>query len=117
MLVNLSNDGWFVWPGRRAPPSTEHAQHLVHYCFRAVENRVPVLRAANTGISASIDSSGRIVETLGYRPGSLAVKVLVDGRTSLYSIAGDVFAIAVSAAGAAMVAWMVRQWRRRKVAL
>jgi apolipoprotein N-acyltransferase len=63
ILVNISNDGWFVWRwgSWAGQGSAEHAQHLVHYCFRAVENRVPVVRAVNTGISASIDSNGRIV--------------------------------------------------------
>jgi len=63
ILVNMSNDGWFVWKWGpwAGQSSAEHSQHLVQYCFRAVENRVPVIRAVNTGISASIDSNGRIV--------------------------------------------------------
>lgn len=113
LLLNLSNDGWFVWPGEGARPSTEHAQHLVHYCFRAVENRLPVLRSANTGISASVDSCGRIVATLGSEPGTLTAKVLVDARTSIYSIVGDVFAIVVSALAAGSV---VLVWIRGRVA-
>jgi apolipoprotein N-acyltransferase len=112
LLLNLSNDGWFVWPGEGARPTTEHAQHMVHYCFRAVENRLPVLRAANTGISASIDSCGRIVRSLGNEPGTLAAKVLVDTRTSLYSIVGDVFAMAVCALAAGSV--VLGLWRRRR---
>jgi len=62
MIVNLSNDGWFVhrdaagrWQG-----TTEQPQHLSQYVFRAIENRVPVVRAVNTGISAYVDSNGRI---------------------------------------------------------
>ncbi|MCY2931913.1 MAG: apolipoprotein N-acyltransferase, partial [Planctomycetota bacterium] len=112
LLLNLSNDGWFVLPGPGARPSTEHAQHLAHYCFRAVENRLPILRAANTGISASIDSCGRIVKSLGYERGTFAAKVLVDARTSLYSILGDAFASGVSALAAGSVILLL--WRGRR---
>jgi len=130
ILVNLSNDGWFVWQssdGARRRGSTEHAQHLVQYCFRAVENRVPVVRAVNTGISASIDSNGRIVSQIrrdGKRSmlvGTLLLdgrtstkegcfhgpKVLVDTRVSLYSLIGDVFAIIVSLAALGIVGRLV----------
>ncbi len=113
-LVNLSNDGWFV---RQAGSggfkgSTEHAQHLVSYVFRAIETRCPVVRAVNTGISASIDSSGRIVSVLESHGATTMVsgtlrldgqdiqghgsKILVDDRISMYSLAGDIFAISVS---------------------
>ena len=133
ILANLSNDGWFVW-GRRG--STEHAQHLAGYCFRAVENRVPVVRAVNTGISASIDSNGRIVATLqeyglrtmvagallldgGSAGGGQAVRhgpvVLVDSRLSVYSRFGDVFARIVGAAGLGLAGWLsLRRPRRRE---
>ena len=67
ILVNLSNDGWFVWKWGpwAGQSSAEHAQHLVQYCFRAIETRTPVVRAVNTGISALIDSSGRVVAEVG----------------------------------------------------
>jgi len=111
---------------RRA--STEQAQHLSHYCFRAVENRVPVVRAVNTGISASIDSNGRIVAEVsrggqntmisgtllldGPRGGELEYlpghgpKVLVDQRTRCYSCVGDAFAVAVWVTAGAWVVVM-----------
>ena len=125
ILVNLSNDGWFIYqrPNGQHHSSTELSQHLVHYVFRAVENRTPVIRAVNTGISASIDSVGRIVATVhhyGLREmiaGTLLLsddraaqrphlwengpRVLVDERQSVYSFIGDVFAM--SAALAALV--------------
>ncbi len=65
-LVNISNDGWFVRFLNKPPhvaPSTELAQHAAICVFRAVENRLPVLRSVNTGISCLIDSSGRIRNT------------------------------------------------------
>jgi apolipoprotein N-acyltransferase len=62
-LVNISNDGWFVRFLDKPPhvvASTELAQHAAICVFRAVENRLPVLRSVNTGISCLIDSTGRI---------------------------------------------------------
>jgi len=60
-LINISNDGWFVKSdGRAVFPTTELAQHNTICVFRAVENRVAVLRSVNTGISCLIDSVGRI---------------------------------------------------------
>ncbi|HDZ21717.1 hypothetical protein LCGC14_0284780 [marine sediment metagenome] len=135
LLVNISNDGWFVQPGGGETNglSTEHAQHLVAYCFRAVENRVPIVRAVNTGISASVDSNGRIIAVLAGRRGLgvgspaqagqllltsaeakgdeggaiRAPQVLVDSRVSVYSLAGDVFAWLVSAAAVIMLGWIL----------
>ena len=52
-LVNITNDAWF---GK----SAASYQHLSMIPFRAVENRVPIVRSANTGISAIIDPVGRI---------------------------------------------------------
>ena len=50
MLVNLTNDGWF-WG------SSELDMHLACGVFRAVECRMPLLIAANTGFSAWIDAT------------------------------------------------------------
>ena len=89
-LVNITNDAWF---GKTSAPY-QHAQCSV---FRAIENRVPVVRAANTGLSCLIDHKGRISETV--RLGD--EEIFVDGYTAgtiepvfsktIYTRFGDVF--------------------------
>ncbi|UCF68847.1 MAG: apolipoprotein N-acyltransferase [Acidobacteriota bacterium] len=57
LLVNLTNDSWFGW-------TSGPAQHLHHGLLRAAETRRPLLRAANSGISAIVDAKGRVVSEL-----------------------------------------------------
>jgi apolipoprotein N-acyltransferase len=69
-LVNISNDGWFVrYDGDNVTASTELTQHTAVCVFRAIENRVPIIRSVNTGISCIIDSLGRIKN--GFLAGNL----------------------------------------------
>ncbi len=69
-LVNISNDGWFViFEKEKVLPSTELPQHAATCVFRAVENRVSIVRSVNTGISCLIDSLGRIKN--GFSAGTL----------------------------------------------
>lgn len=83
VLVNLTNDGWF-WG------SAELEQHLACGVFRTVECRKPLVVAANTGLSAWIDSTGRILE-LGERRHSqfIIAQPRLDSRASLYLTIGD----------------------------
>ncbi len=54
-LLNISNDGWF-------DGTSEHDEHLAICRFRAIECRRPVARSVNMGISAVIDSNGRVLQ-------------------------------------------------------
>jgi apolipoprotein N-acyltransferase len=77
-LVNLTNDGWF-WG------SSELELHLICGVFRAVEVRKPLVIAANTGISAHIDASGRIVQQAPRRESTyLIADVKMDERQSFW---------------------------------
>lgn len=84
-IVNITNDAWF---GKTHGPY----QHFSMAVFRAVENRKPVVRAANTGISGFIDSSGRITGTTGlFERTVLTRTVKTDGTLSAYTKYGDIF--------------------------
>ncbi len=88
-LVNISNDGWFRG-------TEEHEQHLAICRFRAVEARRSIVRAVNMGVSAIIDSDGRIqalpgdtrAESVQLR-GTVTDKIRLDTRTSFYAQTGD----------------------------
>ncbi len=54
-LVNITNDGWFN-------QSAQSRQHFANAVFRAVENRMPLLRVSNNGITGLIDHKGVIKE-------------------------------------------------------
>jgi apolipoprotein N-acyltransferase len=83
-IVNLTNDGWFGI-------STGPYQHLQQARLRAIEQGLPVVRAANTGISAVIDPLGRDVARLG-----LGIEGVLDSALpsaippTVYARAGDI---------------------------
>lgn len=84
-MVNLTNDAWF---GKTTGPY----QHFSIAVFRAVENRKPLIRAANTGISGHIDSNGRILARTGlFEETLLVTEVRTDGTRTFYSKYGDLF--------------------------
>lgn len=83
LLVNLSNDAWFG-------PVGYPEMHLAHAVFRAVENRIWVVRGANTGISAAIDPFGRLRESLpAFTEGAFAEDVAAAGPAPFYARHGD----------------------------
>jgi apolipoprotein N-acyltransferase len=103
LIVNITNDAWF---GRSSAPH----QHLAHLALRAIENRVGILRSANTGISGYIDPLGQphgmtdlfVSAARTYTPETTSVR-------TLYVIAGDWIGTLCIAATLAMVA---AYWRR-----
>jgi apolipoprotein N-acyltransferase len=87
-MANITNDAWF---GETSGPW----QHLGTVSLRAVENRVAIARAANTGVSAFVDPSGRVRRALplGER-GVLVDRVPLRRRETLYARWGDWFVYA-----------------------
>lgn len=84
-MVTITNDAWF---GRTPGPY----QHFTMAVFRAIENRKPVVRAANTGISGLIDSSGRIMAaTPVFTRQILHGQVNMDNTMTFYTKYGDIF--------------------------
>lgn len=81
-LVNLTNDGWYSGKGMRR-------QHAQLASLRCIENRVPMARSVNTGISTFIDSVGRSQARLDeFEAATLTHTMRVDERTTLYAALG-----------------------------
>ncbi len=89
MLVNVTNDAWF---GTSGGPY----QHLGHARFRAIEQGVPMIRAANTGISAMINSAGRIRAMLDLgSAGRMDVAMPAHMAVTPYAVIGDIGLLAL----------------------
>ncbi len=77
VLINLTNDSWF-----HGSSILDH--HLACSIFCAVENRRPLLVAANSGLSAEIDGAGRVLQSLDrYETGGLIAQPIADARPGL----------------------------------
>jgi apolipoprotein N-acyltransferase len=106
LLLNLTNDAWF---GR----SSEPHHYMALSIFRAIENRLYLVRSVRTGVSGFVDATGRIyAQTEVEQPAALLREVAMLGGTTVYREVGDVFAYLVLAALAFAVGEAV--WRRRR---
>jgi apolipoprotein N-acyltransferase len=86
LLVNITNDAWY---GNTSAPY----QHVSMAAFRAIENRTYMIRAANTGISAIVDPTGKIVSRTGlFERTTLSGSVKFTSQNTFYSRYGNVFA-------------------------
>jgi len=83
-FVNLTNDAYFY-------KSKLFKQHFDHAKLRAVENGAPLIRACNTGISASIDSFGRTIDAIYSEDTASAIfiKTPMFSYKTLYTLWGD----------------------------
>lgn len=90
-MVNITNEAWFS-------DTTAPYHFLAMSVFRAVENRVSVVRASNTGVSGFIDPHGRIMGRVmkggkdTFVAGYSTLDVQLSSRRSVYTSCGDVFA-------------------------
>lgn len=107
-LLNMTNDAWY---GSSAGPY----QHLAMARIRAIEEGIPMVRAANTGISAVIDPFGRVTQSLPlHGTGVIDARLpsaLHDGEVRIktaYTRYGDYPYLVLLAAAALLAAWRTR---------
>jgi len=95
ILITLTNDGWFR-------ESSGSRQHMINAIFRSVETKLPLVRAANTGVTCSVDPWGRVREILQTPDGNTFIEgflydefdVTVQPQKTFYTRYGDLFSIA-----------------------
>ncbi len=107
LIVNVTNDAWF---GNTPGPY----QHFRQAQVRAVENGVPLLRAANNGISGVVDARGRIVDALAIDArGVIDVRVPISMQHVISAVQRRIngFAIVIALAAAALAAALTRRFR------
>ena len=96
-LLQITNDAWF---GQFAGPH----QHLAQARMRAIEQGLPVLRAANTGVSAVVDPLGRVAAHLPLgRADALDARVPAPLGPTFYSRSGDIAAVVLLAVWAGVL--------------
>jgi apolipoprotein N-acyltransferase len=101
LIVNLTNDGWF---GNTTGPR----QHLHQARVRAVEEGLPLVRAANNGVSAAFDAYGRLLGQLDLDVrGTLDVSLAPALQPTPYAHLGDVLFLLAWSSIAAFLGWRV----------
>ncbi|SVD85200.1 uncharacterized protein METZ01_LOCUS438054 [marine metagenome] len=86
ILIFVVNDGWYEHP----PEPQQHAKQAI---FRAIENRRPVVRSTNTGISTIIEPSGNITNSIPLNErGVIKSQILPINGLTFYTKYGDIFA-------------------------
>ncbi len=108
VLINISNDGYLG-------PTPVRRQHLSNAVFRAVENNRDLARVTNNGITAQIDSNGRIWDsTVTTQP---AVRVWLVGSSgkgkTFYTKYGDIFVYACALISLGLISATFRTRRTR----
>lgn len=120
LLVDITNDGWFL-------QSAASHQHVANALFRCVENRRPMVRAANTGVTCFIDQFGRVTQILRDDTGNTFTEGVLTGlvevpqtrRLTFYARHGELFAqsCALVTAIAILIVVALRRLRRGDYAL
>jgi len=93
LLVDITNDGWFLH-------SAGSHQHLANAIFRCVETRRPLVRAANTGVTCFVNQFGRVTQVLRDETGNTftegvltgEVEVPTEHELTFYTRYGELFA-------------------------
>jgi len=105
-IIHATNDAWF---GTDAGPQ----QHLAQARMRAIEQGLPVARAANTGISAMIDPQGRMTASIGLgQAGFIDAALPLPAAPTFYSRTGD--APYATLLGVLLAFGLLRTWARQR---
>jgi apolipoprotein N-acyltransferase len=108
LLTNVTNDGWFLH-------SAGSRQHLANAIFRCVETRLPLVRAANTGVTCFVNEFGNITQTLldengtPFTQGTLTgqVAIPVNAEPTFYVLHGELLAYACAGLTTVAFAFLV----------
>lgn len=113
LLVNQTNDAWF-------DPSSASRQHMAQCVLRCVENAVPAVRVANTGVTCHIDRRGAVRAILADDRGGTVFEGFIpvtvevppdDMPLTFYTRHGDLFAVTALLAGLATALALWRDGR------
>jgi apolipoprotein N-acyltransferase len=118
LLANVTNDGWFL-------RSAGSQQHLANAVFRCVETRLPMVRAANTGVTCFVNEFGRITQMLMDEHGSQFTEGVLTGEISIptereltfYVRHGELFAECCVGFSVVLLMFLVARLVRRRKSL